>query len=253
MKLSILVVTYNDDKHLEECLSPLRRFDELIVVDLGSTDHSVEIAQNNGFKIVEHPWVPIGEMVYPDLKYLMRNNWILRVDPDEVFHPDLVDALLALEIDDEYGMVTVPLQYYFLNQKLDTTAWGGIRYAARITHRERTIMESGVHGKHLCKEGYGIYQLDFFGTNVVAHYWIDSFLQMFSKHERYLKMEGKSRYSKGNRFSWKQLIKQTMIQFQFSFIKKSGWRGGWAGWFLSFFYAQYEARAWLALRQYEDI
>jgi glycosyltransferase involved in cell wall biosynthesis len=251
MKLSVMVVTFNDDKYLEKCLFALRRFDELIVVDLGSSDRSVEIAQNQGFKVIIHPWVPIGEMIYPDLKHSMRNNWILRVDPDEIFSSDLVDQLLILEIGDDYGMITIPFQYYFMNRKLDTTAWGGIRYATRVSHKERTFMESGVHGKHLCKEGYGIYQIDFSNNNVAAHYWVDNLSQMFSKHERYLKMEGASRYGKGARFSWAQVIKQTLVHFRFSFIQRSGWRGGWAGWFLSFFYAQYEARSWLALRQYE--
>lgn len=251
MKLSVLVVTYNDDKYLEECLNSLQPFDELIVVDLGSTDQSVAIAQTNGIKVVRHPWVPIGEMVYPNLKHIMRNDWILRVDPDEVIHSDLVVTLLAFEVSDKYGMVTIPLQYYFLNQKLDTTAWGGIRYAARISHKERTMMEKGVHSKHLCKDGYSTYQIDFSGTNVIAHYWINSFSQIFSKHERYLDLEGESRFNKGERFTWLQIVKQTLVHFRFSFIQRSGWRGGWVGWFLSFFYAQYEARSWLALRKYE--
>jgi glycosyltransferase involved in cell wall biosynthesis len=251
MKLSVLVVTYNDDKYLEECLRPLRHFDELIVVDLGSTDHSIEIAKVMGVIVHEHSWAPVIELILPDLTELTRNDWILRVDPDEVFSPALVDELLALEVSDDYGMITFPLQYYFMNRKLDTTAWGGIRYAARVSHKERTFMESGVHGRHLCKEGYGIYQIDFSRNNVAAHYWVDNLSQMFSKHERYLKMEGESRYGKGARFSWVQLIKQTLVHFRFSFIQRSGWRGGWAGWFLSFFYAQYEARGWLALRQYE--
>jgi len=86
----------------------------------------------------------------------------------------------------------------------------------------------------------------------VAHYWIDSYAQLFSKHERYLKMEGKARFAQGERFSLKKMIISTLRKFKNSFIKKKGWRGGWTGWFLSFFYAQYVARGWLALRRYEN-
>jgi glycosyltransferase involved in cell wall biosynthesis len=252
MKLSVLVVTYNDEKHLAECLDSLQRFDELIVIDLGSTDNSIEIAQHKGAIIYRQAWVPAIELILPELVTLAHNNWILRIDPDEIVPDALVDELLRLEINDDYGMVTIPLQYYFLKRKLDTTAWGGIRYATRISHNERTIMEKGVHSKHLCKDGYATYQIDFSGTNAITHYWIDSFSQLFSKHKRYLKLEGESRFKNSKRFTWWQLIKQTLVHFRFSFIQKSGWRGGWLGWFLSFFYAQYEARAWLALRKYQN-
>ena len=251
MKLSSLVVTYNDANHLERCLASLLRFDELIVVDLGSSDRSVEIAKSMGITVHQHTWSPAIELILPDLIKLTQNAWIIRIDPDEVLPPILANELLTLEINDGYGMVTFPLQYYFLNRKLDTTAWGGIRYATRIFHKERTFMEDAVHGKHLCKEDYRTYQIDFSGANAVAHYWIDSLPQLFSKHERYLKLEGESRYGKGMSYSWIRLVKHTLIHFIFSFIKRSGWRGGWAGWFLSFFYAHYELRAWLALRDFE--
>jgi len=85
MKISTLVVTYNDEKHLEECLDPLRRFAELVVVDLGSSDRSVEIAQRLGIKVIRKPWVPIGEMILPTMIPTMKHDWVLRVDPDEVF------------------------------------------------------------------------------------------------------------------------------------------------------------------------
>lgn len=251
MKLSVLVVTYNDDKRLKECLTPLLYFDELIVVDLGSSDRSVEIAKIAGATVYQHKWSSAIELILPDLLKLTSNNWVLRVDPDEILPTVLVDELLAMEVSEDYGIITIPLQYFFLNRKLDTTAWGGIRDAARIFHKERTTLESEVHRTHQSKQGYKTFSVSFSGNNAIAHYWIDNIPQMFSKHKRYLQLEGKSRFSKGERFSWKQLTKQALVHFRFSFIQKSGWRGGWVGWFLSLFYAQYEARAWLSLRHYE--
>lgn len=102
------------------------------------------------------------------------------------------------------------------------------------------------------KNGFKVFTVEFEGDNFVAHYWIDSYSQLFSKHERYLKMEGRARFIRGERFSWKKLFGHTWENFKASLVHKSGWRGGWVGWFLSFFYAQYEARGWLALRQYEN-
>lgn len=251
MKISALVVTYNDSKHLASCLAALKHFDELVVVDIGSTDGSLEIARRFGDRVFQRPWVPAVELILPDIIDLPCNNWILRVDPDEILPPALVDDLLKLDVGEIYGMVAIPFQYYFLGKKLDTTVWGGVKYGNRVSHKERTILESQVHRTYQCKTGFETFTIDFKGNNAVAHYWIDDYLQLFSKHERYLKMEGASRYSMGQQFSWSKLINNTWKMLRKSFVEQSGWRGGWAGWFLSFFYAQYEMRGWLALRKHE--
>lgn len=251
MKLTAMVITYNDDNHLGECLASLHRFDELVVVDLGSSDRSIEIAQRLGIKVIQRRWVPAIELILPELMEIPCNDWILRVDPDEVLSPALVDDLLALDLGDGYGVIAIPYQYYFLNRKLDTTVWGGIIYGNRVHHRERTVLEPQLHRTYQCKSGFRTFTIEFRGNNGVAHYWVDSYAHLFSKHERYLNMEGPSRFDNGERFTWKKMAKHTWANFKASLINKSGWRGGWSGWFLSFFYAQYEARSWLSLRRYE--
>jgi glycosyltransferase involved in cell wall biosynthesis len=108
MKISVLVVTLNEERRLRDCLSSLKLFDDVIVVDLGSTDQSVEIAQSLGFKVITHPWVPIVEMVFPALLPIMKYDWVIRVDPDEILPPELIHDLLQLEAADTYGIIYVP-------------------------------------------------------------------------------------------------------------------------------------------------
>ncbi|MFH2102001.1 MAG: glycosyltransferase [Chloroflexota bacterium] len=251
MKISAFVVVYNEERRLRECLNSLKNFDELLVVDLGSRDRSTEIARGLGITVIQHKWVPIVEMVLPTVMPGMRNDWIIRVDPDEVLPSGLVNELNDLEVGEKIAIVAVPYQYYFLNKKLDTTVWGGIISGGRVINRNRMIINAEVHQSFYCKDGYEPFNLPFNGNNAVQHYWIDSYSQLFSKHERYLGFEGQARYKRGATFSWEEMAKYSWWNFKTSFIVKSGWRGGWNGWFLSFFYALYEARAWLSLRRYE--
>jgi len=251
MKISALVVVYNEDRRLRECLYSLMNFDELLVVDLGSRDHSAEIARDMGITIIKHEWVPIVEMILPTLFTAMRNDWIIRVDPDEILPFALVNELNNLEVSEKIAIIGIPYQYYFMNKKLDTTVWGGIIIGGRVINRNRMIIGTEVHQHFYCKDGYEPLHLTYTGNNAVQHYWIDNYSQLFSKHERYLKMEGRARFARGEKFSLKGMIRHSLISFKKSFILKSGWRGGWTGWFLSFFYAQYVTRTWLALRQYE--
>lgn len=251
MRLSVLVAILDEERRLKDCLLSLKRFDDVTVVDLGSKDHSVEIAQSMGFKVTVHPWVPIGEMILPATMPKMQNDWIIRVDPDEVLPSNLVDDLMQLTVNDNIAIVNVPYQYYFRNQKLDTTIWGGVRPIPRVINRTRVNVTPEVHRTLNCKPGYESFTLPSRPGNAVLHYWADSYPQLISKHERYLKMEGESRYNHGIRFDWVSFLLIPFRSFQQSFIKSSGWRGGWNGWFLSVFFAYYQTKALLSLYFYE--
>jgi glycosyltransferase involved in cell wall biosynthesis len=250
MKISAIIVVLNEEKRLKDCLSSLTKFDDVIVVDLGSNDQSVEIAKSMKFKVLSHPWVPFGEMVLPTLMPKMKNDWILRMDPDEVLPPNLFDELSQLEVHDNIGIICLPYQYYFKGKKLDTTIWGGIRSIPRIINRSRVNVTNEVHRAYHCKQGYERFTLLYRPWNAILHFWADSYGQLVSKHDRYISLEGESRYNNGDHFGWKSLFIPVESFYQ-SFIKSSGWRGGWHGWFLSFFFAYYEARAVLALYRYE--
>ncbi|MFH2102002.1 MAG: glycosyltransferase family 2 protein [Chloroflexota bacterium] len=251
MNISVIVVTLNEERRLKDCLESLKRFNDLKVVDLGSSDRSVEIAQEMGHMVVTHPWVPIGEMVLPTVMPTMKNDWIIRVDPDEVLPPDLIDDLNDLEPDEKDGIISVPYQYYFINKRLDTTVWGGLRQIPRVINRKRVVVEPEVHRALQCKPGYKTIALPHRSENAVKHYWNDSYSQLFSKHTRYIPMEGKSRYNDGQRFSLKALLLNPLRSLKYSLINCSGWHGGWHGWFLSFFFASYELGALLSLHRYE--
>lgn len=253
MKISALVVIYNQQERLRQCLGALKGFDEVVVVDIGSNDHSADIAREMGITVVSHPWVPIGEMVLPAIMPTLNNDWIFRVDPDEIVPTSLVHEIIELEISEDYAVIAVPYQYYFRNKRLDHTVWGGIGCVGRIIHRHRIQYVGEVHAPYHNKPGYEMFSLPYNEKNAVEHYWVDSYSQLFSKHERYLKLEGQARYSQGQRFSWVKLISRTKATLKASLVGRSGWRGGWTGWFLSFFYAQYEMRGWLALRKYEHL
>lgn len=251
MEISVLIVIHNEQDRLPDCLESVKNFSDVLVVDIGSTDSSTKIASTMGFQVIKHEWVPIVEWVLPSILPSMKFNWIIRVDPDEVLPQQLIDDLNKLEPSDKTGIINLPYQYYFLNEKLSTTIWGKILHIPRVLNRKRVDISRDVHRGLKCKTGFGSYDLPFTGNNAVKHYWVDSFQQLFEKHKRYIEMEGESRYSNNQRFSWKTLVVETLASFYLSFFKYSGWRGGWPGWFLSFFYTWYSFKSWLSLKKFE--
>ncbi len=252
MKLSALVVTCNEANVLEDCLRSLSGISQLIVVDLESSDGSAEIARKFTQQVYSHPKVPAVELAIPDILHLIENEWFLRADPDEVLPDGLIDGIFqSIENHPDAAIIEIPFEYYFLRRPLKTTAWGGIRHFPKVLNKNRIAVHKWVHAGISPEEGFTVFQLPFNGHNAVRHYWIDSLEALREKHERYLRLEGKSRHERGERFSWLKMAYKSARYFLYSFLKMKGILGGRDGWFLSFFFAQYEARAWLSLRDFE--
>ena len=103
----------------------------------------------------------------------------------------------------------------------------------------------------MLKEGFKSLDIGAGEKDAVKHYWIDSYKQLSSKHFRYIKAEGKSRYERGERFSFFSLILQPVKAIVKSLIKKEGWKGGFVGIFLSIFFGYYIFGSIISLGIYE--
>jgi glycosyltransferase involved in cell wall biosynthesis len=243
---------FNEERRLEQCLKSLQFCDQIIVVDLGSNDRSLEIAQQYATEVIHHSHVPVSEWIIPEIVSTARYSWIIRLDPDEVFPSGLVKELQkTLSDSDNIGKVSLPHQYYFLNKELKYTIWGGIRHIARVYNSERGEFIPYVHNPYVLKEGFGERIIDSEGINPIQHYWIDDLNQLLEKHERYISAEGKARFDAGNRFNWLTFVLNTIKALYSSLIRKKGILGGKDGIYLSFFYAWYIARSMLSLREYQ--
>jgi len=87
--LSLCMIVRNEEKWLSQCLDAAKQFvDEIVIVDTGSSDRSVEIAQSYGAKVIELPW----EHDFASAKNVALDNasqdWILVLDADERILPD---------------------------------------------------------------------------------------------------------------------------------------------------------------------
>jgi glycosyltransferase involved in cell wall biosynthesis len=252
VEFSGIVVTYNEARRLRDCLDSLAFCEQLLVVDLGSTDGSAEIARECGAEVVNHKWVPVVEQVWPDAVSLTRHTWIIRADPDEVFPSPLVDDLVNMILKSpSLAMISLPHQYYFRGRPLKTTIWGGIKYAFKVFHKDRVQLESLAHRGITCKDGYELKCIESDSNIAIRHYWIDTFSQLFEKHWRYIEQEGEARYQLGEQFSWRRWVGETGRALKRNLIDYKGMHGGWLGIFLSTFYAWYVSMSLLSLCRYQ--
>src|SRR5690625_6747569 len=93
--LSVIIITKNEAAHIAACIDSVAFADEIVVVDSGSTDDTVKIAQDKGAHVVvTDDWPGFGPQKNRALN-LASKEWVLSIDADERVTPQL-----ALEIQD---------------------------------------------------------------------------------------------------------------------------------------------------------
>jgi glycosyltransferase involved in cell wall biosynthesis len=98
-RLSAIVITKNEATNIADCLDSVAFCDERIVVDCGSSDDTVAVAQNKGAQVVVHNWDGFGPQKNFELS-LAGGDWVLSLDADERVSPELSAAIRAAPADE---------------------------------------------------------------------------------------------------------------------------------------------------------
>ena len=116
--ITTIILTYNEEIHIERCIRNAQRFSaHILIIDSSSTDRTVEIAEGLGATVLQHKW----ENNYAkQLNWGIENNpfaseWILRQDADEYLSDELIEELKGqLEnVDSEVSGFVFPRDVYF--------------------------------------------------------------------------------------------------------------------------------------------
>ena len=92
--LSVIIITKNEAAHIEACLASVSFADEIIVLDSGSTDGTVEIARGLGATVHQSPdWPGFGPQKNRALA-LATQEWVFSIDADERVTPELCQEII---------------------------------------------------------------------------------------------------------------------------------------------------------------
>ena len=89
--LSVVVLTFNEERNLEACLDSVRGWvEEIFVVDSGSTDRTLAIAERLGARVVAHPFENhTAQWTWALTSLPLRTSWVLGLDADQRVTPEL--------------------------------------------------------------------------------------------------------------------------------------------------------------------
>ncbi len=141
--ISICMIVKDEEEMLGQCLeSVVDAADEIIVVDTGSKDKTVEIAESFGAKVFHHPWNDnFSEARNHSLSYA-GSDWILIIDADEVLEREDIPKLLESKWKKEYDAICYAV-YSVLPGQIGGVNMGK-NYSARLFKNKKSIYYEGI-------------------------------------------------------------------------------------------------------------
>lgn len=147
MKVSALILTYNEERNIAACLASLAGIDDVLVVDSGSTDRTCSLAKEYGVRILTRPFDNFANQRNFGLdEGNFRNEWILHLDADEVATPEFLAALEELAPTPGINGYRIPSKM-ILNGRWLRYSGTYPTYQVRLGHRDRLRFRQVGHGQ----------------------------------------------------------------------------------------------------------
>lgn len=215
MKVSVLILTYNEAITLSACLSALAWCDDVVVVDSGSCDQTVEIAHSFGARVLTRPFDNFAAQRNFGLDSgALRHEWVLHLDADEIVTEAFAGALSNLEERPGYDAWRVPFKMIMFGKWLRHAGmWPA--HQVRIGHVRRLRFVAVGHGQ---REALPPERISIFPEPLLHYTFSHGFRAWLEKHLRYANDEARLIASRDEE-------KGTVIAQLFSRNRATRWRG----------------------------
>ena len=149
-RLSAIVITLNEAGNIAACLDALAFCDERIVVDGGSADQTVQIAQARGARVVSHPFEGFGAQKGFALS-LATGDWVLSIDADERVSPKLAQEIQDAVAGNGADCYELKRRSTFCGRLMDHSGWSP-DHVLRLFRRDQAhFSEDLVHERAVCR------------------------------------------------------------------------------------------------------
>jgi len=151
--VSILILTYNEEIHLNRCLENVKLLtDKIFIVDSYSSDGTKKIAEDHGVFFYQNKWENShAKQLNWALEHLPINTpWILRVDADEYLTAELIQEIKTKlpAIDNEVSGITLPLRRMFMGRHIKRGGTGRVKLL-RLFRKDKVVSEQRWMDEHM--------------------------------------------------------------------------------------------------------
>ncbi len=229
LPISVTMLVKNAEKYLAQSLQALSDFAEIIVLDNGSTDRTLDIAsQFANVKIHHHPFIGFGPMknLAADLA---SYDWVINIDSDEIFSKELIEEIKQIDLSDIQKVYAILRINHYRGKPIKTCGWYP-DYVKRLYHRSVVkFNDKQVHESLVIPENVKLVRL----TNHFLHYSFDGAEGLINKMQQYTSLFAQQQQFR-KRASIGSAISHGLSAFFKNYFLKRGILSGRDGFVISF-------------------
>lgn len=220
MKISATIITFNEERNIARVIESLRCVDEILVVDSGSNDRTVEIAEKLGARVIDHMWVG-----YSSQKNWAADqatyDWILSVDADEALSELLEAEIWQLKKKGpQHDAYTMPRLAQYLGRWILHSGWHPDRKVRLYNRRKAKWVGSFVHEGLQVNGSIG--RLD----ATLLHFTCDSLSEHLRTMDRYTTLAAEQLVERKTVIGFRHLFVKPWWEFFRTYILKRGFLDG---------------------------
>jgi glycosyltransferase involved in cell wall biosynthesis len=252
-KISVTMITLNEEANIRRTLESVRWADEMIVLDSGSTDRTVSICREFTDKVFHQDWLGFGKQKNAAIDKA-TGDWVLSLDADEPVEKELAAEIRTImaspEPSDGYR---IPRKTFFLGKWIRHGGWypdynlrlfrkGKGRFEERKVHEAIRVNGLVGHTRH-----------------AILHYAYPDLASYLSTINKYSSLAVDVMAEKGVspvRTTWLNIVFRPVFTFIFKYVFRLGFLDGKHGLILNLFHSYYVfakyAKAWELTRSYKN-
>lgn len=221
-KISAVIITLNEEKNIERCLKSLQGVaDEIIVVDSGSTDQTLQLAQALGASIKHQKWLGYSAQKNKGNEWA-SHDWILSLDADECLSDALAQEIIQIKKNPQTARINRLTNYcgtwikhgsWFPDKKI------------RFFNRMNAQWEGDIHEQIVFKQAEKI--IDFRG--LLLHYSYHETSEHWQQLHKFTTLTAQHAIKKGKQSNWVMMYLSPVWRFIRDYIIKLGFLDGAAG------------------------
>jgi glycosyltransferase involved in cell wall biosynthesis len=247
VNLSVIVITKDEERVIGRCLGSVRWVDEIIVVDSGSTDRTLDICRELGARVSVTPdWPGFGPQKNRALA-LAKGDWVLSLDADEWLSDELADEMrAAVRGAADVAAYELPRLSSFCGRYMRHSGWWPDRVARLFRRGRARFSDDLVHERLIVDGTLGRLRGE------LLHETFPDLEKLLDKLNRYSSAGAAAHVGKGKRASLSRAVRHALWAFVRTYFLRAGFLDGREGFMLAVcnaegVYYRY-AKAWLLQR-----
>jgi glycosyltransferase involved in cell wall biosynthesis len=238
--LTVVIVAKDEDKNIAECVASASFADEVLVLDSGSRDATVALAEAAGARVLRTDWPGYGPQVARGFR-LATSAWVLSLDADERISPALRAEVLGAIRSGTHDGWRVPRLSEFCGRFIHHGGWRP-DYTVRLGRRDKSGFSDHFLHAHMTIDGS-------IGTlkSSIVHYSYPDVHDVLEKLDRYSTGHARDMHAAGRQGSVGGAVLHGIAAFIRTYVLRRGFLDGSHGLMLAIYNAEYSYYKYLKL------